>query len=355
MYFGFQVYSNEMPSHSLTPYKVALREKGEPNNYWNLKNLTAHDHQLPHADFIDTVTAVCEHYAANPAADEDLEKTFHIDEYRVNDRLVEGVIRTGDHGYSSTLRDIETNETRKKKYTEAEELPFYFVLSIPRTRRGELYQNGEEAILVVQRINRRGVKTTLLKQLQEMVTGDTDDTLLEVTPIYTQDVLDKLMESNRVLKAEFKLRESNTNDNEQRYRLLEGVDQEDTRSKSVVWEAAHGGTLSGFREKARELQGTDGTFAELVEDNVGDLKVQVEKEHGGKETFSLLEDNLRMTKRIERDDLRLYEGLPTTQSIARHARAYINEVLDTDIVEPIDTQTQLPNVRMDQQTTVQSQ
>ncbi|WP_137287442.1 hypothetical protein [Halorussus salinisoli] len=343
-----------MPSHSLTPYKVVLREKGEPDNHWNLKNLTAHDRQLPHEDFIDTVTALCEHYAANPAADDDLEKTFHIDEYSVENHLVEGIIRTGDHGYSSTLRDIETNETRKKKVTEAEELPFYFALAIPRTHRGELYENGKEAILVVQRINRRGVKTTLLKQLREMVTGDTDDTLLEVNPIYTQDVLDKLIESNRVLKAEFKLRESNTTDDEQRYRLLEGVDQEDTRSKSVVWEAGRGGTLAGFREKARELQGTDGTFAELVNDDVSDLKVQVEKETGGMETFSLLEDNLRMTKRIERDDLRLYEGLPTTQSIARHARAYINQVLDSDIVEPIDTRTQLPNVRMDRQTTVQS-
>jgi|AntDeeMinimDraft_4_1070355.scaffolds.fasta_scaffold03238_4 hypothetical protein len=30
-----------MPSHSLTPYKVVLREKGDTDNCWNLKNLTA--------------------------------------------------------------------------------------------------------------------------------------------------------------------------------------------------------------------------------------------------------------------------------------------------------------------------
>lgn len=338
-----------MPSHSLTPYKVVLREKGDTDNCWNLKNLTAHDSQLPDDDFIDTLADLCQHYATNPAADEDLEKTFHIDEYQVGNDHVEGIIRTGDHGYSSTLRDIETNETRKKKYTEAEELPFYFALVIPRTKRGKLYENGEEAIFVVQRINRRGVKTTFLKQLRQQVTGDTDDTILEMRPIYTQDVLDKLLEANRVLKAEFKLRESNTKDDEKRYRLIEGVDREDTRSQSVVWEASHGGTLDGFKKAARKIKGKDGTFAELVEDNVGDLKVQVEKDHGGKETFSLLEDNLRMTKRLEWEDLELYEGLPTTQSIAHHARTYINEVLDQDIVEPIDTQTQLPNVRMNEQ------
>lgn len=344
-----------MPSHSLTPYKVVLREKGDTDNCWNLKNLTSHDSRLPDDDFIDTLTGFCQHFAANPATDEDSEKTFHINEHRVGNNHIEGIIRTGDHGYSSTLRDIETNKTRKKKYTEAEELPFYFALVIPRTKRGKLYENGEEAIFVAQRINRRGVKTTFQKQLREWVTDDTDDTILEMRPIYTQDVLDKLLEANRVLKAEFKLKESNTEDDEKRYRLIEGVDREDTRSQSVVWEASHGGTLSGFKKAARNLRGKDGTFAELVEDNVGDLKVQIEKEHGGNETFSLLEDELRMTKRLEWDDLDLYEGLPITQSIAYQARTYINEVLDQDIVESIDTQTQLPNVRMDEQVVARSQ
>lgn len=87
-------------------------------------------------------------------------KVKHFDNQ--GDRMYVGIIETGEYGYEADLYDINRNQTTyTRQPTEAEMLPFYFLISIP--------SNKDEGILILQRFKQFGIKTIFENDLKNFI------------------------------------------------------------------------------------------------------------------------------------------------------------------------------------------
>lgn len=331
-----------MPTHTIVPYKFSLRESGDPDNYWNLNELSNHDPSFAKDSIIQILENFFNKYYTNSEEDEGTEKTFRIEDYATASHVIEGIIRTGDYGYSSVLRNIDTDETTVKGMREAEELPFYFIFHLPQTARGEPYEYGQEGIFVFQTVNRRGVKSVFNRLFENEVIRPKENTVMEMNPVYVQDALDKIIDAHRILEAEFIYKDVPEYDDESRYHILEGLDNQETQSASMKLKADRGGSIESLRRVATRLRNSNtSSFAELVGDETEDIKVTIKKENGARRRFSVLEVDIKMRQELAFEPKDLDQGLPTSSAIARESRYLVNTVLPQEIVKRLDAETLL--------------
>jgi len=79
----------------------------------------------------------------------------------VGTNFIEGVIETGESGYTSTLMNAETgDENYNRKVNDVELFPFYFKISFERVR-------NDQYVLILQRFGVHGSKTALGNDLQK--------------------------------------------------------------------------------------------------------------------------------------------------------------------------------------------
>lgn len=332
-----------MPTHGLVPYRLGFRKKGDTDEFWNQMDLHDHDDTLPKNTSIRLLEHFLEQHQGDLEKNDTKEKTFLVDNYFVDheERLVEGIISTGDYGYASELRDVDTGEkTYDKGENETELLPFYFLFWVPETINGELYQNGERGLMVFQQINGRSFKTAFTNRFDEMYVQDADETMFHIRPVTTQELLKKVIDSERVLEAEFQLDEVPTSDEEEVH-YIEGIDTHSTDRQSLVMKPKYGGSLGWLRDKSKQLKREGGSYAEIVSDPVEDLKVTIKNEHGRDETFSLIDDELRMKKELDPRASQLDQGLPKTRYLATACSDVINQALPQGEVKTLDHSTNL--------------
>lgn len=333
-----------VPTHSIVPYRFKLREKGDSDNNWSLTNLTEGDDSFPKEDIFDLFEDFLDHYAGSPDKDEDREKFFNVSDYNVGTTTVEAIVETGDYGYRAELKDVDTGEqTYEKDTDESEVLPFYFLFWLPKTVAGEWYENGERGIMVFQQLNGRGIKTGFYKRFRQAVLDKGEDspiyespaeeTMFELNPITTQDVLRELINSQRVRSAEFELDEA-PSDSEGPMQYAEGLDTRETDTQLLVLKPDYKGSLNYFRDKAEELEEEDSTFAEVVGDEVSELSVEIDDETGHTRKISLIDDDeISMRRILEPDEVVTNEGIPTRSSIANRTIELANKVLEDTTCE----------------------
>ena len=125
-------------------------------------------------------------------------RVMDVVKWEFRGRIVSGIIRTGDYGYESDINEVETHETSyRKRKSEAEMLPFYFRLVIPKF--------SNEAVIVLQRFKNMGVKTVLendlrqyLRHIQELMPYR-----LEINPLVPTEFLKVLTQVGLPVKLRF--------------------------------------------------------------------------------------------------------------------------------------------------------
>lgn len=279
------------------------------------------------------------HYTGCPDKDEDREKFFNVSNYHVESTTVEAVVETGNYGYRAELKDIDTGEqTYQKDTDESEVLPFYFLFWLPKTVAGEWYENGERGIMIFQQINGRGIKTGFYNRFRQAVLNKGEnspiyqstgkETMFELNPITTQDVLKELINAQRVRSAEFEL-DKTPSDSEGLVQYAEGMDERETDTQLLVLKPDYNGSLNYFQRKASELDEDDSTFAEVVKDDVSELSVEIDDEDGHPRKISLIDDDeISMRQILESDQIVTNDGIPTNRSIADKATELANRILD---------------------------
>ena len=324
-----------MPSHGIIPYEFSLHEFGDRDSVWSLNSLQEGDSTLPSEHIFDIFSDFLDEYDDDISTDTDDSKGFIVDSYNIDDDFVEGVIARGDYGYESVIRDISTgNETYRKSASEVELLPFYFLFWIPQTQGQEYLDEGAEAIMLFQQINGLSVKSVFQESFYQSIMDGTNSTLL-MDPATQQNVLNKLINANRVKRAEYKLN-INPTDTEGRMHLAEGMDTRDEIKQSIVQKPTRGHSLRTYKNKARELENDHHNFATVVSDDVSDLKVTIENEQGRNETFSLLDDELKMRKVLQPDSSELQNGLPTTEYVSSEMCTVVNDLYNQSVVQTLD-------------------
>jgi len=101
-----------------------------------------------------------------------------------NRRTLCGIIETGEYGSRSKLRDSDTEQVvYTKKIKEAEMLPFYFLLDLPK--------GSEDGILVLQRTGMFGIRKILSDVLDYWFDTEFPDYSLRLYPLADPGELEK--------------------------------------------------------------------------------------------------------------------------------------------------------------------
>lgn len=335
-----------MPSHGVMPYRLGFREKGDTDNFHNLTKLKMADETLDFNSIFDYFEDFLSHYSGSLDTDTEKQKTFAVEDYYIDRdaNIVEGIVTTGDYGYTAELKDVQTGSTTHHKDTdEAEVIPYYFVFYLPKTKAGKVYDDGQKGIMVFQRFNGRSFKTAFNSRFyKRYLKAETkaEETMFEMRPITSQAVLEKVVNAERVTKAEFDVEEVPQNNDEQ-VQLIEGMETTESDRQSIVLKPKYGGSLNPLKRTAEQLQKKDGSFAEVVTDPVEDLTVTIENENGRDETFSLLDDELKMRKELDPAPGYLDGGHPKSEYVASEARKMINSVLPSDLTKDLQYETRL--------------
>ena len=103
------------------------------------------------------------------ASNEKKQKAWRFSNVNIDSdkRMITGIISAGEYGYETSLYNVETTEERKRSCNEAELIPHYFLMYLPR--------NDTHGYMILQRFQNLGVKTILvdiLKSAFSKIVGD---------------------------------------------------------------------------------------------------------------------------------------------------------------------------------------
>lgn len=327
-----------MPSEKLVPYKLSLHESYSPENTYDLTNLTSHDPHLPNGYILDIIEDFLEESEGENLRDVQEEKTFVVETYAREGNLIEGYISTGDYGYEADLRHVETGElTHRKDEMEAEQLPFYFLMYLPETTDGETYAKGQRLFILLEQINRAGIKGALNDRLKRFLIGRNDQTVMKMEPVYTRRIYDKIIESDRIYKIEFEVHKLPGDDDEKSMSLVKGMEVEDSEKRTLVFQPSQGGSLEKFRERIERAKDNEKQFAELVAKEVEDVRAKVVNSGGRSETVPLMKNEVAMRRDLTGNGLNYEHGLLTPDTLRREAAALLSDILDPEYVKEIET------------------
>lgn len=323
-----------MPSEKLIPYKFEIYEHRNPDNGYNLTQLHDHDTAFDENHILDLFENLFEKQETNlePSSND---KTFIIEEYSRDGNLIEGVVSTGNHGYEAEIRDVESGDmSHLKGEDEAEQMPLYLLIYLPHMHEREPYDNGQTALIILHQVNRIGVKGKLKKHVEQMCLSEVTDYTMKMEPVTTEDVLEKVIEADRITKLDINVRKI-PGDDEKRMELVKGLRTEEVGTRSLVLRPEHGGSLEWVKSKAASFKDTDKHFGTIVSDDVENFTVNIQKDGGRSETFSLLNEEVAMRKDLENDKLRTDSGLITAGSLRSEANELVNDIFDDQIVKPV--------------------
>lgn len=332
-----------MPTHSLVGYNFGLRKTHEtdPTDFWPLHNLHAHNADLPDDEIVDSFDTLLGDLSGQVQKDVDNEKAYIVEDYKADSNVVEALVAAGNYGYEAQLRDVASgNTTYQKSENEAEFMRYYMLFWIPQTTQNAHHNNGREAILIFQNVSGGGIKTLFHTEIKEHLLSGTDETVLKMDPIVSQDVLSKIIDSKGVKRVTFNLKESARN-TDQQMKLVNNISSQDVGEQHIVWRAERGGHLGRFKKKAKQLKNSGSNFATLAGGETEDMKVKIERGDGRQESFSVIDDLPQMRVHLSPDQSDLDHGLPKTQYLCDEACYTINRQYNSSVVKTLNQTTVL--------------
>lgn len=308
-------------SSRLLPYWIRVRERGEPESYWDLSNLKRSHASFSDRDSVaDILYTLCEEYQTQTETDDDKRRTFTIDKLARDGEIIEAEIRTGEYGITADFYDIEKGQRipNARGENHAEEFPFRLFFCT-------LASQPDRAMLVLEIFQNRSVRGLLEERLENALTREYGNAYLEIQPAMDDRVDEMLNDADRFIELNLQGREElravdgYASDGGE----VDGIDDGEELRREYVFKPERGESIkqriiNAVAEKDFELVG-------IEDESYDDAKVTI-VEDGNEYTFSLWEDEIRMRLNIdeEEDDIETVGGKPTTESVVRKARELTN-------------------------------
>ena len=154
-----------MTRFSLSSYTIRVKNEAK-KSYERIDNLNGG------TDLFNILNDYLSNRKANLAHDRKHKKLLGVDKIISKDRLLNGIIETGDYGYESNLKNIDLGSiSHKRKINEAEMLPFYYLMHLPK--------NNDEGIVILQRFKQFGIRKHLLDDFRDYFTSKYSSLLLQ--------------------------------------------------------------------------------------------------------------------------------------------------------------------------------
>lgn len=183
---------------SLSSYTLRVKEKST-NKYIILDQLNEED------DTLEIFTSFFDHFLANVAGEDESKKLFRIHRYQparsieiesTEYRLISGIVKTGSYGYESDIVNKNGNIiTHHRTSEEAELLPFYFLVAIPR--------NKDEGIVILQSFKQYGIKKIFTENFENYFKSERAEYKIEINDLIPEKLLTELLERGSVTKLRY--------------------------------------------------------------------------------------------------------------------------------------------------------
>lgn len=200
-----------------------------------------------------------------------------------NDRVLTGIIETGEYGIESNIYSVsEKKIVYKRKKQEADLWPFYFMVDIP--------EGTDEGLLILQRSGNYGIRHVLSRFLRDSFDNDFADLRLRLDPIVDAEQIKKY--SQGVVKELRFVKISLPPDLEDCY---DSGHKEVHGQMELVIKARRGGTLPLQKYVASLLKKRERSGIFAIDDGnfeYNDIKIKA-KVGGSSRTFSVGEPKLR--------------------------------------------------------------
>lgn len=110
-------------------------------------------------------------------------------------RLITGIIHAGEYGYETKLYNVETSEERKRLSNEAELLPHYFLIYIPR--------NDRHGYMILQRFQNLGIKTIIEDILKTALSQNVSNYKLVINNALPKRLFDEIIDRVTVKEVRY--------------------------------------------------------------------------------------------------------------------------------------------------------
>lgn len=245
-------------------------------------------------------------------------KTISIDPVQINGRIIQGVIRTGDYGYSTP---IVNHQSRKLSYTRNKEdtelVPLSFLLYVPKKGDVPIEKMG---IAIFQRFKKNGLKGVFQIHFKNFFDQLSPDYILEMIPLTPGEIVSAF--KNGLIKSANLISHSISDD------LADYYTTDDEDRGKIILGFEKGRFHAKFIERILQILNGDLPIKEIIESDLispDEIKTRVVI-NGEEKTFTIKEEGTEITPGIDISDNVSYgeNGFPTQQSVNREALKYLN-------------------------------
>lgn len=185
-----------MPKIALSSYTIRFKDKRKIGKMNNLINSYASLDNLENVDTFDIIKNYLNRLQHNLSNDHGEKILMRVTNYNTYNRKCDGIIETGIYGYESDLYDIETDTiSHRKKVNEAEMLPFYFLISLPK--------NANEGIILFQRFGKFGIRTVFSRDFRNYFASQVKNFSVEINPLVPETLVKYYIEEGSLKKIRF--------------------------------------------------------------------------------------------------------------------------------------------------------
>jgi hypothetical protein len=174
----------------LAPYSIRVRDVK------NDRYVNAGDRNDWGADLLEVFSTYFEmHMPSLPFDPEDKnKKTIRPEFCKKEARTIFGIVKAGEYGLKSELRNVENDQSSyERQTTDAELIPYFFLLNIPN--------ETSQGIAIFQRLGNRGFKDIFDKDFSSHIKGRfSSQYKVEISPLIPRDMV-KAYLRNRILKV----------------------------------------------------------------------------------------------------------------------------------------------------------
>lgn len=247
-------------------------------------------------------------------------KTISIEFVQEKNRTIQGIIRTGDFGYSTPIVNHESHQLSYTKNKDDTELaPLSFLLYIPNKGDVPLEKMG---IAIFQRFRKSGLKGVFQSHFQNFFEHDFPDYTLEMIPIIPEEVVSAF--KNGVIKSAQLISHSLPSD------IADYYSTEDNDRGKVILGFEGGNFQRKFTGNLVKIFKHELPIRKIIESewiSPDEIKTRVEI-NGTEKTFTIKEEGTEITPGIDISDNVKYgnDGFPTQQSVSQGAIEYLETI-----------------------------